>query len=228
MPWPPEPRQTEVPIIGDGTTPLRIGIISDTHVPEARRELWPQVFDAFAGADGILHGGDIHDLNLIDQFDAIAPTYSARGNGEEGSGSRVPAPPDPRLRAAWRLRLGQLNVGVIHDLPVPEIPPRFTVASTMREEFHVDPDGPDALDIIVHGDSHVERIDLIGAVLCVNPGSPTYPRNFMTRLGTIGFLEVDGLAVRASLCQLTEGGFEILAIQEHDFASQRPYGNSRL
>lgn len=226
MVWPPERPQLEVPRIGDGAGPLRIGIISDTHIPEARRELWPQVFDAFAGVDGILHGGDIHDVRLIDQFEALAPTYSARGNGEEGSGSRVVAPADPRLRTAWRLQIGQLRVGVIHDLPVPEIPPALTVAGVMREQFHVDPDGPDALDVIVHGDSHVERVDLIGSVLCVNPGSPTYPRNFMTRLGIIGFLDIQGRSVRTSLCQLTEDGYDTILVHEHEFAHSVAEGTS--
>ena len=29
-------------------------------------------------------------------------------------------------------------------------------------------------------------------VLLVNPGSPTFPRNLTRRLGTVGFLEIDG------------------------------------
>ena len=222
MPWPPERPQTEIPTIGDGAGPLRIGIISDTHVPESTRELWPQVFEAFTGVDAILHGGDIHDLALIDRFESLAPTYSARGNGEEGSGSRAAVPADPRLREAWRLRIGGLKVGIIHDLPVPEIPPRLTVANSMRTYFHVDPDGDEGLDVIVHGDSHVERIDLIGSTLCVNPGSPTYPRNFMTRLGIIGFLDIEGRSIRATLCQLTEDGYDVIETVEHDFAPARP------
>ena len=28
---------------------MKIGLVADTHIPEARAELWPQVFDAFAG-----------------------------------------------------------------------------------------------------------------------------------------------------------------------------------
>ena len=46
--------------------------------------------------------------------------------------------------------------------------------------------------MLVYGDSHVERIDLIGPTLCVNPGSPTYPHNLNTQLGTLGFLDIDG------------------------------------
>ena len=53
---------------------MRIGLISDTHIPEARAELWPQVYAAFEGVDAILHGGDIHDVALLDTFTAIAPT----------------------------------------------------------------------------------------------------------------------------------------------------------
>ena len=35
-------------------------------------------------------------------------------------------------------------------------------------------------------------IDVVDGTLCVNPGSPTYPHNLMTQLGTLGFLDIDG------------------------------------
>ena len=76
---------------------MRIGLISDTHIPEARAELWPQVYAAFEGVDAILHGGDIHDVALLDTFTAIAPTWAARGNGEDGSGGRPVQPDHPSL-----------------------------------------------------------------------------------------------------------------------------------
>ena len=60
--------------------------------------------------------------------------------------------------------------------------------------------------MLVYGDSHVERIDVVDGTLCVNPGSPTYPHNLMPQLGTLGFLDIDGRDVRASLWQLTEDG----------------------
>jgi hypothetical protein len=42
----------------------------------------------------------------------------------------------------------------------------------------------------------------------VNPGSPTYPHNYDTQFGTIGFLDlVDGEA-RPSVWQITEAGIE--------------------
>ena len=53
---------------------MRIGLISDTHIPEAHPELWPQVFHAFEGVEMILHGGDVHEFWIIDQLEKIAPT----------------------------------------------------------------------------------------------------------------------------------------------------------
>jgi putative phosphoesterase len=180
---------------------LRIGLISDTHIPEARQELWPQVFSALAGVDLILHGGDIHDVAVLDQLAELAPIFSARGNGEDGSGGRAVAPPHPQLRYSWLLDLPAMKVGLTHDLPVPEYPPRLTVARWKQRRF-----ATDDIDVIVFGDSHVELIEVVDGTLCVNPGSPTYPHNLNTQLGTLGFLEIDGSRVHASIWQLTEDG----------------------
>jgi putative phosphoesterase len=177
---------------------LRIGLISDTHIPEAAPRLWPQVFDAFRGVDCILHAGDIHDLIVIDQLSEIAPTYAARGNGDDGSGGRPIQPDDPRLREGWLLTLGGLLIGLTHDVPIPEYPPHLTLDRAMQRYFH-----RTDLDVLVYGDTHVEQIDRIRGTLCVNPGSPTYPHNLDTQMGTIGFLEIAAGKAEATIWQLT-------------------------
>lgn len=183
---------------------MRIGLISDTHIPEARHELWPQVFEAFAGVDYILHAGDIHDLVVIDQLGDVAPIYVARGNGDDGSGGRPIQPFDTRLRESWLVELGGLRIGITHDVPIPEFPPNLTLERAMMRYF-----GTTELDVLIYGDTHVEAIDHINGVLCVNPGSPTYPRNLDTQLGTIGFLEIDEHGKpEATIWQLTETGIE--------------------
>jgi predicted phosphodiesterase len=92
-------------------------------------------------------------------------------------------------------------VGLTHDLPMPELPPHYTVERWKQRRF-----GTTEIDVLVYGDSHVERIDVVGSTLCVNPGSPTYPHNLNTQLGTLGFLEVGPTSVHASIWQLTEDG----------------------
>jgi putative phosphoesterase len=180
---------------------MRIGLISDTHIPEAQPELWPQVFEAFRGVDAILHAGDIHDLSVIDALEHVAPIYVARGNGDDGSGGRPVQPDDRRLREAWQVELGGLRIGLTHVLPIPEVGYYTLQAACERHFGHMD------LDVLIYGDTHVESIETVQGMLCVNPGSPTYPRNHSTRLGTIGFLDIaDDGTVEASIWQLTDDG----------------------
>jgi uncharacterized protein len=186
---------------------MRIGLISDTHIPEARPSLWPQVLDAFEGVDLIFHAGDIHELHVLDTLEQVAPVYAARGNGEDGSAGRPVQPEDPRVRYAWRLELEGVSIGLTHYVPVLERPPNLTLARWVERFF---PEG--APDVIVSGDTHVERIERLHGVLCVNPGSPTYPHHYDTQLGTIGFLDLDNGQASASIWRLGEKG-----IVPHDF-----------
>lgn len=180
---------------------VRIGLISDTHIPEARDSLWPQIADAFSGVDMIFHAGDIHDLWVLDELEKIAPVYAARGNGEDGSGGRPVQPHDDRVQYAWTLELEGLTVGLTHYVPVPERPPNFTLARWIERFF------PDKRpDVIVSGDTHQERIMTIDGVYCVNPGSALYPHNYDTQYGTIGYLDLADGKAEASVFLLVEDG----------------------
>jgi putative phosphoesterase len=182
---------------------MRIGLISDTHIPEARKSLWPQVYDAFRDVDLIMHAGDIHELFVLDALEELAPVYAARGNGEDGGGGRPVQPEDPRVKYAWLLELEGLWVGLTHYVPVPERPPNFTLERWIERFF------PERTpDVIVSGDTHREIIAEVQGVLCVNPGSPTYPHNYDTQYGTIGYLDLHDGEASPSVWQITEGGIE--------------------
>jgi len=192
---------------------IRVGLISDTHLPEAGKSLWPQVFDAFAGVDLIFHGGDVHEFWVLDQLQQIAPVYCARGNGEDGSGGRDTQPEDYRVKPAWLLPLEGMWVGLTHYVPVPERPPNFTLDRWIERFF------PEQRpDVIVSGDTHRECIETVAGVYCVNPGSPTYPHNYDTTLGTIGLLDLDSGQAQAQILQLTEAG-----VEPFDFAATPPW-----
>jgi predicted phosphodiesterase len=55
----------------------------------------------------------------------------------------------------------------------------------MRHHFG----GP--VDVVVRGSTHRAEITTVKGVLIVNPGSPTFPNHANTRLGTVGFLDID-------------------------------------
>ena len=197
-----------------GSMALRIGLISDTHIPEARDSLWPQVHEAFDGVDYIFHAGDIHEFFVLDALEEIAPVYAARGNGEDGSGGRPVQPEDPRVRYAWDLEMEGVHVGLTHFVPAKlEHPPNVTVARWVERFF------PDKTpDVIVYGDTHTELINEIDGILCVNPGSPTYPNNYKTQYGTIGFLELDAGRATPSVWLITDHGIEAF-----DWNATRPW-----
>ncbi len=193
---------------------MKIGLISDTHIPEAMPALWPHVFDLFKDVECILHAGDIHDLSVINQLHEVAPTYAARGNGDDGSGGRTTQPDDPRLKEAWLLELNGFHIGLTHYVPMPQMPPHLTVSRWIEKLYP-----GQRPDVLIYGDTHVEQIDEIDGVLCVNPGSPTYPHNLDVQLGTIGFLDLSGKRPVATIHQLTQTG-----IVPFDWAaSRRPW-----
>ena len=197
--------------------PLTIGLISDTHLPEAHPELWPQIFEAFDDVDLIFHGGDVHEFWVLDQLEALAPVYAARGNGEDGSGGRPVQPDDPRVKPAWLLELEGLWIGLTHYVPVPERPPNVTLERWIDRFF------PERTpDVIVSGDTHRHAIETVGDILCVNPGSPTYPHNYDTTLGTIGMQRVDAGAADAEILQLTGTG-----VAPFDWHTEPPWKTQR-
>jgi len=199
---------------------MRIGLISDTHIPTAAKELWPQIYEAFRGVDLIMHAGDLMVPEVIDWLEEVAPVMAVWGNGDFGGWERTVAPDDPRLSEAkvltvargnreagtGNLELGtggselvprSVRIGLVHDLQMPEHPPLRTLEGQMSHYFG----GP--VDVIVRGSTHAAEITAVKGVLIVNPGSPTFPNHSNTRLGTIGFLEVEDGRVEASLLQLT-------------------------
>ena len=177
--------------------------MSDTHIPEAVDHLWPQVYEAFEGVDCIFHGGDIHEFWVLDTLEKIAPVYAARGNGEDGSGGRPVQPEDPRVREAWSFEMENLTIGLTHYIPTEQRPPHMTIEKWVERYF---PDNRP--HVIVYGDTHTEAIEVVDGILCVNPGSPTYPHNYDTQYGTIGFLDLDDGKADASVWLITAAGIE--------------------
>jgi hypothetical protein len=58
------------------------------------------------------------------------------------------------------------------------------------------------IDILIGGDTHVERLEYRDNVLLINPGSPILPHHLGTRLGAMAILEISGSTVRAEIIAL--------------------------
>jgi putative phosphoesterase len=177
---------------------MRIGLVSDTHIPEAGAEIPAQVYQAFRGVDLILHAGDMHIIDVLDWLENVAPVLGARGNGDYPTASnknRPGVPDDPRVKEAQVLQLEGLRVGLIHAFPLPE---EILWRST---EDLIDFHFKEPVDVIVCGDTHMARIDRYPGLLMINSGSPTLP-NQISGLGTVAFLEIHGRDAEPSILQL--------------------------
>ena len=175
---------------------MLIGLISDTHIPEAASELPPQVYKAFQGVDLILHGGDMHVIDVLDWLEGIAPVLGAKGNGD-GHPLRPPFPEnDPRVKESHVLHLEGVKVGLTHGCPLPEDAPWTTFESLMERKFG------ETVDVIVCGDTHMPFVGWRQGVLYVNPGSPTNPGH-LSRLGQVGFLTLEDGEAMAEIVELS-------------------------
>lgn len=158
---------------------MRIGLISDTHLPSSIREPWPEVAQAFRQVDLILHAGDIVTPRILDWLEGIAPVLAALGNDDFGMD-------DPRVRPVQVLDVEGWRLGLIHD-----------TTSGVRFDR--------AVDILVSGHTHYERLAHLDGVVHVNPGSATLPHHFSTRLGTVGILDIERERLSAAILRLGDG-----------------------
>jgi len=177
---------------------MKIGLIADTHIPEAGNSLPDRVLEIFRDVELILHAGDLHIIEVLDWLESVAPVKAARGNGDDGTSGRPPVPEDPRILPAHALTIEDVRTGLVHGLPLPDECPWALLEKTMDRLFG----GP--MDVIVFGDSHVDYVKRHDGVLLVNPGSPTLPYNLVGHLGTVGILNINNRSVVAQIVPLGE------------------------
>jgi putative phosphoesterase len=178
---------------------MRIGLISDTHIPEACEHLPPRVFEVFAGIDLVMHAGDVYVNRVLDELAAIAPVIAALGNGDEGlDGHRHRLDvEDARVREAHLVEVAGVRIGLVHAIPTPDETSDEVFARAMNTQFG----GP--VDVVVQGHSHVQGVVRFGSTLVVNPGSATLPRNLVGVPGTVAILEIgSGGEVSAEIVSL--------------------------
>ena len=169
---------------------MRIGLVSDTHIPVDAPELPPQLAEAFRDVDLILHAGDIYIRSVLDELERIAPVLAAKGDDDSGDTLA-----DKRVKQKHVLKLEEQTLWLVHYKPY-DYPtgPRRAGNSAGQEEN-------DPPDIVVYGHEHCPIVRRPPGVLFVNPGSPTFP-DYRRRLGTVGILNIDSGKAQVDILQL--------------------------
>lgn len=151
---------------------MKIGIISDTHIPVVKKSIPDKVFELFSGVDLIIHAGDIVELSVIDELSKIAPVQAVAGNMDSYEIHQVL--PEKKIIDAEGFKIGITHSGGAGG------------AAHLRA---LDAFYGKQVDCIVFGHSHQAFNAVHEGILLFNPGSANVKR-FSLRT-SIGFLELN-------------------------------------
>jgi putative phosphoesterase len=154
--------------------PRQIGLISDTH-----GLLRPDVHEALAGVDLILHAGDVGGDEILQELTIIAPVRAVAGNCDDPTALHIPLSLD--------IAIDHVNVHVSHghELGVPR-------PAQLFEKY--------AADVIVYGHTHRQLVERRGERLAINPGAAG-PRRFDLR-PSVARLTIDDGKIDVEILEL--------------------------
>ncbi len=174
---------------------MRIGLLSDTHIPDAAKELPPEVIEAFRGVDLILHAGDLFIPSVLDDLERIAPVVVCMGDDDYPSMFG-----DKRLKEKHVLKLGGKTLWLTHYITAPPMS-TWWLSSQGQRWFSLERDKDGVPDIVIFGHEHRTVMEHLDGILFVNPGSPTF-LNYRRGLGTVGILDIDSGEANVRILQL--------------------------
>lgn len=127
---------------------VTVGLVSDTH-----GWLDPRLAGVFADVDLIIHAGDVGQPSVITELEAIAPTYTVKGNIDGGELRFLPL--------SLMLEVNGRRIAALHIAGSPRKPNRNASVIIHRA----------VPDIIVVGHSHIPVVGRVASTLWINPGA---------------------------------------------------------
>ncbi|MFH1459592.1 MAG: metallophosphoesterase family protein [Candidatus Omnitrophota bacterium] len=150
---------------------MKIGVISDTHIPVNCPEIPKKILKVFKDVEMILHAGDLIDYKVIGMLQKITPRVVAVcGNMDSHEACE-------KLAKKEILTVGRYKIGLIHGYGAAD-----TIIETVSDELK-------NVDIIVFGHSHKPLNKKINGILYFNPGSAT--DKIFTKENTVGILNIN-------------------------------------
>lgn len=128
-----------------------VGLVSDTH-----GLVRPQVHEALAGVELILHAGDVGGDDVLAELGTIAPVLAVWGNTD--------ATGTPGLSREIVREIGGVTIHVSHGHELGSPTPARLLAAYPH-------------DVLVYGHTHRQLVTRAGGRLVVNPGAAG-PRRF--------------------------------------------------
>lgn len=161
---------------------MKIGVISDTHIPDRADSIPKVVLEAFKGVDMIIHTGDLVELAVLDELKAVCKNVKAVYGNMDSHEVKS------KLQEKDVIKINGHKIGITHGYGNPN-----NLVELLKKIFK-----NDGVDTIVFGHSHIPMNEKKGNILFFNPGSAT--DKIFSPYNSYGILEVadnvDGKIVR--------------------------------
>ncbi len=167
------------------STPLTIGVISDTHVyPRGVRRLPEEALDLFQrfAVGLIVHAGDVNHPEVLKRLAQEAPVIAVAGNNDDSELRRF-------LPATMTFSVGPYRFAVLHGHGN-----RSARVAARRLAS--------AADCVIYGHSHIPLIEEESGTIFFNPGSAT-DRRWHEHFG-LGVIHVDSGRITPELILFDE------------------------
>ncbi|MCM8791939.1 MAG: metallophosphoesterase [Candidatus Omnitrophica bacterium] len=152
---------------------MRIGVISDTHIPERAQSIPTKVIKGLKECEVILHAGDLVELKVLDILrDITDQVVAVYGNMDYPAVKK-------RLPSKQIIELENLRIGLFHGWGSPH-----QLMDIVRDVFK-----SEKVDIIIFGHSHYPINEDIEGIRYFNPGSPT--DKVFSPFNSYGILEIE-------------------------------------
>ena len=157
---------------------MKVGVLSDTHIPSKAKALPNVVIQAFKGVDHIIHAGDINSFEVLDALECLAPVTAVSGNIDPIQIQEV-------LSDKIIVTLNGYRIGITHG--------HGRTGKTLDRAIKCFQD--EDVDCIIFGHSHIPYCEFRNNILLFNPGSPTDKRR--NEYFSFGILELeDGIKAK--------------------------------
>lgn len=150
---------------------MKVGVLSDTHIPKRAGGLPEEVIQAFRNVDHIIHAGDITSPKVLSELECLASVTAVSGNVD-------PEPLQETLGSKKITTLSGYRIGITHG--------HGSGGKTLERAMKCFE--KDDVDCIIFGHSHIPFCEYINGILMFNPGSPTDKRR--NELYSFGILEL--------------------------------------
>lgn len=161
---------------------MKIGVISDTHIPKAALDLPSAIYKEFVNVDLILHAGDFVEISVLNKLKKLAPVKAVCGNMDMEEIRNILPKKDV-------IKVKGFKIGIVHGSGPPN-----GLIKWAKNEF------TNGINVIIFGHSHIPCNERIGKTLFFNPGSPT--DTVFAPYNSYGIIETAGDEIKGKIVRI--------------------------